>query len=156
MVRIRFPPAESRVRTRLTSHSPRPSGHPWMLWLLPEVVIQAGGSPAVALDYSAQPPGVTRFCPGTPQPPHPRTGENSQPWEQKPAVDGGPTLKLAALLVREGGLPSRACFEVPHDATLVSSPPDYNMAIGRMVNQPNYTAVARSMLLPQGRAPRKG
>ena len=33
---------------------------------------------------------------------------------------------------------------------------DENMAIGRMVNQPNHTAVARSMLLPQGRAPRKG
>ena len=31
-VRIHLPPAESRVRTRLTSHSPRPSGHPWMLW----------------------------------------------------------------------------------------------------------------------------
>jgi hypothetical protein len=60
------------------------------------VVIQAGGSPAVVLDYSAQPPGVTRFCPGRPQP---RTGEDSQPWEPKPAVDGGPTLKLAALLV---------------------------------------------------------
>jgi len=29
------------------------------------VVIQAGGSPAVALDYSAPPPGVTRFCPGS-------------------------------------------------------------------------------------------
>ena len=28
---------------------------------------------------------------------------------------------------------------------------DYNMAIGRLVDQPNYTAVARSMLLPQGR-----
>ena len=64
--------------------------------LLPEVVIQAGGSPAVALDYSAPPPGVTRFCPGRPQP---RTGENSEPSEPKPAVDGGPTLKLAALLV---------------------------------------------------------
>ena len=33
---------------------------------------------------------------------------------------------------------------------------DYNMAIGRLVDQPNYTAVARSMLLPQGRPPRKG
>ena len=60
------------------------------------MVIQAGGSPAVVLDYSAPPPGVTRFRPGRPQP---RTGENSQSWEPKPAVDRGPTLKLAAVLV---------------------------------------------------------
>jgi uncharacterized membrane protein len=33
---------------------------------------------------------------------------------------------------------------------------DDNMAIGRLVDQPNYTVVARSMLLPQGRPPRKG
>jgi hypothetical protein len=33
---------------------------------------------------------------------------------------------------------------------------DDNMAIGWFVDQPNHTAVARSMLLPQGRPPRKG
>jgi hypothetical protein len=33
---------------------------------------------------------------------------------------------------------------------------DDNMVIGRFVDQPNHTAVARSMLLPQGRPPRKG
>src|SRR5215471_5449576 len=57
--------------------------------LLPEVVIQAGGSPAVALDYSAPSPGVTWFRPGGPQA---RTGENRHPCEPKPALDGGSTL----------------------------------------------------------------
>jgi len=50
--------------------SPMPGSECAGAWrrLLPEVVIQAGGSPTVAIDYSAPPPGVTRFSPGRPQP----------------------------------------------------------------------------------------
>jgi hypothetical protein len=51
--------------------------------------------------------GCHAVLPGRPQP---RTGENSQPWEPKSAVDGGEMLKLAALLVPRRLTPAAVCL----------------------------------------------
>jgi len=77
--------------------SPMPGSECACAWrrLLPEVFIQAG-FPGCGVRLFGHASGCHAVLPGRQQP---RTGVNSQACEPKPAVDGGPTLKLAGLLV---------------------------------------------------------